>query len=66
MTLNKKYEKYYYQNWRKPFTKAELIVFGIVENLRGRRGISQEWDHVDDIQEEILESLLKITEKNLI
>jgi hypothetical protein len=52
MTLNKKYEKYKQPNSKTKFTKAELIVFGIVKNLRNGRGIFQEWDQVDDdIQE---------------
>lgn len=45
---------------------AKRIVYAIVADLRDRRGIRHEWDQVDeDIQEEILQTLIDITEKQL-
>jgi hypothetical protein len=45
---------------------AKRIVYSIVADLRDRRGICHEWDQVDrDIQEEILQTLLDITEREL-
>jgi len=47
-------------------TLAEKIVKGILKDFRGRRGLRQEFDSIDeDIQIEIIESWIKITEKEL-
>lgn len=45
---------------------AKRIVYNIVNDLRDRRGIRHEWDQVDSgIQEEILQTLIEITEQEL-
>lgn len=45
---------------------ARRIVYNIVADLRDRRGIRHEWDQVDDdIKEEILQTLIDITEREL-
>jgi hypothetical protein len=45
---------------------AKRIVYAIAADLRDRRGIRHEWDRIDrDIQEEILQTLIGITDKQL-
>lgn len=64
---NSKSEKYHQRFMEnKDFSLAENIVFDMVRNLRGRRGIKQAWSDIDEeIQEEILETLIEIVQSNL-
>lgn len=46
--------------------KAKNILFNIVEDFTDRRGLRQEWEQIDNgIQEEILQTWLKIIQANL-
>jgi hypothetical protein len=59
-----------YYDWalgrRTDFSLAKLIVYSIAHDLRDRRGIRQEWDMIDpDIQEEILQTLIDIVQREL-
>lgn len=63
MTLLKEFENRYAQ---KPSEPAKIILFGILDDLTGRRGIDNEWVAIDDdIKEELLETNLEIVTKNL-
>lgn len=45
---------------------AKKIVYDIIADLGGRKGIGDEWDQVDhDIKEEILQTLIDIVQDNL-
>lgn len=44
----------------------KVILFEIVADFTDRRGLRQEWEQIDeDVQEEILETWLKIIKSNL-
>jgi len=49
---------------KKETTNSKKILFEIVSDLTGRRGLRQEWEGIDDdIQEEIMDEWLEIIEK---
>ena len=51
----------FYENM--PDTKAKKVLFGIMNNLTDRRGLSQEWDAIDpDVKNEMLITWLEIIE----
>ena len=46
-----------------PIEVCDQVVTKIIEDLRDRRGLRQEWDAIDpDVQEEIKESWMYIVE----
>ena len=50
-------------NRKLPSGKAEEIVFSILDDLLGRRGLDSEWDQIDDeTKEEIIRKNISITE----
>ena len=50
----------------KPTEPAKKILFGILNDLTGRKGFDNEWDGIDDeIKEELLAENLEIVKKNL-
>ena len=60
-------EKFYKTEEENPkLTKAEEIVFGILSDLTNRNGLENAFDGCDeDIQEEILQSWIDITNEKL-
>jgi len=57
-------EYYEYYNDGKEVSQAKKIVFDIISELNGRRGMGIE-SADDEIQEEILETLIELTENNI-
>jgi len=56
-------EKYYEA---KPTDPAKKILFAVLDDLFGRRGLDNAWDDIDDdVKEEILASNLEIVRKNI-
>lgn len=46
----------------KKITPAERIVFTLISDLRSRKGFRHQWEQIDDdIQDEIIDTWLKIT-----
>jgi hypothetical protein len=59
-------DKYYKTEEENPkLTKSEDIVFSILDEMRGRRGMDGFGDCDSEIQEEILEALVKIVDEKL-
>jgi len=59
-------EDKFYQGDTPSWSLAERIVFGILDDLTDRRGLSHEWVKIDPcIKEEILQRWLDIVEKEL-
>jgi len=51
---------------KKDFGKVKNAVFQLVSDLKDRRGLSQEWDQIDDdIQDEIIETWINIVRVNM-
>ena len=47
------------------FGTIKNTAFGILSDIKDRRGLSQEWDQIDEvIQEEIIQSWIDIIKKN--
>ncbi|AKM77864.1 MAG: hypothetical protein UX49_C0049G0002 [Candidatus Wolfebacteria bacterium GW2011_GWC2_46_275] len=50
----------------KPTEPAKKILFAILGDLTGRRGLDNAWDDIDDdVKEELLESNLEVVKKNM-
>ena len=48
------------------YTVEEKIIFSIIRDFTDRRGLRQGWENIDDdIQDEIIETWLEITKKQL-
>ena len=59
-----KFEDRYSQ---KPTEAAEKILFGIIGDLTGRKGLDNEWDNTDDeTKEELLQTNLEIIKLNMV
>lgn len=59
-------EKFEKRHQEKPTDQAERILFGVLDDLIGRKGFDSEWDGLDDgIKEELLTENLEIVRKNL-
>lgn len=63
--------KYFNEYWdyilqgKIPNTQEKQIVFSIINDITGRRGIGNEFDRIDsDIQDEIVDNWLKIIKEN--
>jgi hypothetical protein len=51
---------------QKPTEVAEKILFGIIGDLTGRKGLDNEWDNLDDeTKEELLQTNLRLIQKNI-
>jgi hypothetical protein len=62
-TLLERFDNSYHE---KPTDPAERILFGVLNDLFGRKGFDNEWDNIDnDIKEELLAENLEIVKKNL-
>ena len=49
-----------------PTEQAKKILFGIIADLTGRKGLDHQWDNIDDdTKEELLETNLGIIRQNL-
>lgn len=63
MSLLEEFQDYYQ---KKPTDPAKKILFAVLNNLFGRRGLDNEWDGIDDeTREELLANNLEIVKKNL-
>lgn len=50
----------------KPTDPAKKILFAVLHNLFGRKGLDNEWDGIDDdVREKLLETNLEIIRTNL-
>jgi len=57
-----------FQNYNevKPTDPAKKILFAVLDDLFGRKGLGNEWDGIDDeIREELLADNLELVRKNL-
>ena len=65
-----KYSGRYYDFISNPdntFPVEERIIFSIIRDFTDRNGLRQEWENIDnDIQDEIIETWLEITKKQLL
>lgn len=49
-----------------PMSKAEAVVNAIIKNLRGRKGLGDEWDQIDDdVIEEIRLTWIQLVDEVL-
>jgi len=63
MALLEEFENRYQE---KPTDPAKKILFGVLDDLFGRRGFDNAWDVIDSaIKEELLDENLQIVRKNL-
>ena len=64
MKLIKEYNEH--TSNKKHFDDVKNIVFQIVEDMSGRRGLGQEWDQIDnEIKEEIFEQWINIANETI-
>ena len=62
-SLLKEFQKYYEV---KPTDPAKKILFAVLDDLFGRKGLDNEWDGIDDdVREELLATNLELVKKNL-
>ena len=59
-------DEFDYRYTQKPAEPAKIILFGILDDITGRKGFDHVWDAIDDeIKEGILETNLETVTKNL-
>lgn len=65
MTLYEKYIRYIVAGETDGVSQSESVVFEIISDLKGRKGIGNEFEQIDsEIQEEIIDAWINIVESH--
>lgn len=64
--MKKALKRYYNSHDLPDITQAERIVFSIIDDITDRKGLSDEWDAIEDgIKSEIISTHIEIVNKLL-